>query len=185
MAALDTRVFFVLYAAGPAQLLALALVLSAVGEGSITLCLVPLCAARRWRRFAIDLAAVVACSAIVVFALKVIVGRPRPCIALAGVRALSAMPTDPSFPSGHACGAFAVVTFLIVVMHARPALFGRPVARAALSMMLAAVAIGIAWSRVYLGVHFPVDVAGGALLGMLSGALGGRIHLRTARAPRP
>jgi undecaprenyl-diphosphatase len=178
MTELDTRLFSMLHGAPGSRLLAVALVLSAVGDGWILLGLVPLYASPRWRRLAVSLAATAASSAAAVFALKLIVGRVRPCAALAGVHALCTAPTDPSFPSGHASGAFTVVSFLIVVLGAREALRGRPVARGAMTAALVAVAVGIAWSRVYLGVHYPGDVAAGAVLGSVSGSAGAWMHLR-------
>jgi membrane-associated phospholipid phosphatase len=63
-----------------------------------------------------------------------------------------------SFPSGHTATAFALACSLKGVTDGR-------VQRAAL--MLAAL-VGV--SRVYIGAHFPVDVAAGALLGWLSAA---------------
>ncbi len=62
-----------------------------------------------------------------------------------------------SFPSGHALNAFALLAV------AAPAL---PVA----APVLAVMALGIAASRVFLGVHFLTDVVAGALLGALVGA---------------
>ncbi len=184
MVALDTRIFLFFYAAGREPLLTLALILSAIGNGWIMLGLVPLWARPQWRRLAVHLAAVVASTTAIVFALKLVVERPRPCVALAGVHPLCAMPADPSFPSGHACGAFAVVTFLVVALRAGKAVRGRRLTRTAMSVALVSLAIGIAWSRVYLGVHFPGDVAAGALLGMLSGAIGARIFVRVPQPHR-
>ena len=57
-----------------------------------------------------------------------------------------------SFPSGHTQTAFSVATFLVLTFR-----------RHKLAWFLWAALVGV--SRVYLGVHFPVDVAGGALTG--------------------
>ncbi|TJY40963.1 phosphatase PAP2 family protein [Cohnella pontilimi] len=59
---------------------------------------------------------------------------------------------DPSFPSGHTTAAFAMLT---PWMHADPTLLP----------MLLPVAIGVALSRIYFGLHYPSDTAAGALLG--------------------
>jgi len=64
------------------------------------------------------------------------------------------LPHSGAFPSGHASAAFACAT---VIAWAAPRL-------AIPSFVLAAL---IAWSRVYNGVHWPLDVLGGAVLGVL------------------
>lgn len=86
--------------------------------------------------------------------LKEWVGRERPPLRYTGPEPLVGSPGSPSFPSGHATVAFACATVL---------------ARAAprLAVPLYALAALIAWSRVYVGVHYPLDVAGGAVLGVL------------------
>jgi membrane-associated phospholipid phosphatase len=89
------------------------------------------------------------------YLLKDLVGRSRPPDAI-GYDALVSVPASPSFPSGHAMSAFAVAGAIALVA---PRLRG-PV------LGLAAV---IAFSRVYLGVHFWVDVVAGAALGLAIG----------------
>jgi len=76
------------------------------------------------------------------------------------------------FPSLHSSGAFAVAMVL---------LFERRDRWAAL-FVLAAVAI--AWSRVYLGLHFPTDVLAGAALGSLVALLAQRLAWRRRRDVR-
>jgi membrane-associated phospholipid phosphatase len=89
-------------------------------------------------------------------AIKLIVRRPRPDAA-----ALPAMivrePVSFSYPSGHTAFAAALVCGLILVMV--------PVHRRAVAIVPgAAVVLVTAWSRVYLGVHYPTDVAAAMLL---------------------
>ena len=67
-------------------------------------------------------------------------------------------PADASFPSGHTAISFAVVTVL----------FLRKERYWYLSLVLAVL---IAFSRMYLYVHFPTDILGGCLLGILCGVL--------------
>ncbi|GAA2791804.1 phosphatase PAP2 family protein [Kitasatospora sp. CM 4170] len=104
-------------------------------------------------------------------------GRPRP----SGVyRAVSA--SGFSFPSGHTfTSAVCAGLIALAVARARPGLVRWVVACAAVF----AAAIGV--SRVYLGVHWPLDVLGGWLLGTAWLAVGALLLDRTLRwaAPRP
>ncbi len=81
--------------------------------------------------------------------------RPRPI----PIRLIIPTPGFPSFPSGHAAIAFAVAVLLALVARRR--------AVWAAGLLGAAA---IAFSRVYLGVHYPSDLVAGALLGASVGA---------------
>ena len=74
-------------------------------------------------------------------------------------------PTDASFPSGHAAAAFAVTTAL-----ARR--------RSRLAIPAAVLAVTVAFSRLYLYVHYPTDVFAGIALGALCGWLGCLVYDR-------
>lgn len=89
--------------------------------------------------------------------LKPLVERIRPC-QMHPDALLYACPNDPSFPSGHTTASFAAALAL--------AFFHPRWGAAALSL-----AVLIAWSRLYLFVHWPSDIAAGILIGALSAAL--------------
>lgn len=85
--------------------------------------------------------------------------RPRPTSAIVGFEALAENPDRFSFPSGHTTAAFAAAV----------ALAGAPFGLGPGVLLLA---LGIGMSRVYLGAHYPLDVAVGVVLGAAAGALG-------------
>ncbi len=86
--------------------------------------------------------------------LKDMIARPRPADILTGVTAMAGV-NDFSMPSNHAATAFAVA-FILSRSYGKRWLFY-------------SLAVLVAVSRVYLGVHFPSDVIAGAFLGILIG----------------
>ncbi len=90
--------------------------------------------------------------------LKNFFGRLRPCNALENVRLLVSCSHSFSMPSSHAFNNFAVATYLSV--------FYRKYAK-----IFFTIAVLIAFSRPYVGVHYPSDILVGAVLGFLLGYL--------------
>jgi undecaprenyl-diphosphatase len=85
--------------------------------------------------------------------------RARPFVAHPGaVHLLVAHASDASFPSDHVTAACAIAAVL-TAYHRRLGL---------LALLFAAL---LAYARVYIGVHYPGDVLGGALLGLAAGVL--------------
>ena len=99
--------------------------------------------------------AVVGCAYLTSSSIKWSIGRPRPVVE--DLPHLMATPTGLSFPSSHATSSFAAARA-----------FGRLLP--APLLYPAAAAMGV--SRLYLGVHYPSDVAAGAALGTVMGSLG-------------
>ena len=92
--------------------------------------------------------------------LKNIAARMRPCDVNTYVQLLIARPADYSFPSGHTATSFAAVSALY---------FGGGKRLWKISLVPACL---IAFSRMYLYVHYPTDVLGGIVVGIVSGYLG-------------
>lgn len=88
------------------------------------------------------------------YALRYAIGRDRPPVRFAEPHALVHVPANPSFPSGHAATSFACATLLAWLT---------PLPRVPLFVLAGLIAL----SRVYDGVHYPLDVVGGAVLGLL------------------
>jgi undecaprenyl-diphosphatase len=181
MSELDAQISRIFYDGWGGQLTWLALVLTTIGGGWAMLLLLPMYAVEKWRALAVTLTATVVASAGAVFVLKHIVKRVRPCNLLDGVHALCATPTDASFPSGHSCGSFTLVAFAVVVLNGSESHGLSRVQRVLISSALILLAVSVAWSRVYLGVHFPGDVTAGATLGTVAGGLGGWVYLNKVR----
>ena len=133
---------------------------------------VALFACRKTRRAGLAVLIAALMSEAVFPVIKALVARPRPFEVDPSVTLLVAPPADASFPSGHAMVAFAAASALAVCVGARRWALWLP------AMLLAA---GIGFSRLYLFVHWPTDVAAGALLGVAAGCLVGTLAKRGRR----
>lgn len=103
--------------------------------------------------------------------LKKLIARPRPCWLDDSVMMLISSPTDYSFPSGYTLSSVIGATVLTKTDRR----FGWT------AIPLAAV---IAFSRLYLFVHFPSDILAGAILGVIIGEAVYRIGMRCGRRQR-
>lgn len=92
--------------------------------------------------------------------LKNLFGRVRPCDVNTSIQLMVPRPDDFSFPSGHTAASFAAVVALMMAGEQKlwkPAL---------------ALAVLIAFSRMYLYVHYPTDILGGMIVGGIAGTIG-------------
>ena len=92
----------------------------------------------------------------------------RPFVDQLGVHWLPYVSTH-SFPSAHASTVFAFATAVAFTTRS-----------GSWTTVALAVAVLVSWSRIFLGVHFPSDVLGGALLGLACAWLLERLFRRTA-----
>lgn len=98
------------------------------------------------------LLAVVLTGDLVCNTIKYAIMRVRPCNELFDVRLLAGCSKSFSLPSGHATNSFAAMVFLAVRYKG-------------LSPLFLIFAFAVAYSRVYVGVHYPLDVTAGAVIG--------------------
>jgi membrane-associated phospholipid phosphatase len=106
---------------------------------------------------------------------KAIADRPRPYEVVADAVLRQQPAHGTSFPSSHTAVTVVVVIALV------------PFLPRALAWAATAYAVLVGWSRVYLGVHYPLDILGGAGIGIAVGGailllLGVLLHRHTRRA---
>lgn len=92
---------------------------------------------------------------VLVFFTKVLVARPRPDNLLEDITSREVFTYGQGFPSGHV--ALATIISLTVIVY-----LPKPWRLIAIPWILL-----VAWSRLYLGVHVPLDVLGGFVLGLI------------------
>ena len=88
--------------------------------------------------------------------LKNVIARSRPCWINKDWQMLISIPKDYSFPSGHTQASVIAATILTLY-------------KKKWGIVVIPLTVIIAFSRLYLYVHFPTDVLGGALLGLIIG----------------
>lgn len=94
-----------------------------------------------------------------------LVAEPRPYTSLPGILVLAHHSTDPSFPSDHAVAAGAAAASLFAV-------------DLAIGSVAAVAAVLMAFARVYIAAHYPIDVLAGLGLGIAVALVGGLIVRR-------
>lgn len=149
--------------------------LSGIGVQGAIFLIIAAISALYWRRPAIFLYVLLGSllADLLSYALRYAIGRERPPLRFPDPVPLVRLPGTPSFPSGHAATAFACATLLAWLT---------PLPKVPL-FVLAAL---IAFSRVYVGVHYPLDAIGGAVLGVATAtALRRLVEARRRSTPAP
>ncbi|HET7376411.1 MAG TPA: phosphatase PAP2 family protein [Anaerolineae bacterium] len=113
-------------------------------------------------RFAIDLALGSLTLWLLVTIIKALTDRIRPFNLLRETRVIGWREAGLSFPSGHTTQTFFMMT--LAISH-----FQLPLV---IALGLYVIAALVAFTRVYLGVHYPRDVIAGAILGLIWGSVG-------------
>lgn len=132
---------------------------------------------RKTRKGGCAAAIALACGALITnLCIKNAVARIRPYETIEGLYSLIGRMEDWSFPSGHTTASFAAATAMASTLGKK---FGIP------AFILA---ILIALSRLYVGVHYPSDVLAGVIIGIVSGLIGSfavKVIVKTWQKKRP
>ena len=111
---------------------------------------------RRWHEV-IVLAAILAVELGTFLTISYAVGRTRPTVAHLG-----SVPSTGSFPSGHIAATIVLYGFVVVLLHR----FTVPAPiQAIVAVWKIVAAISVGWARMYRGMHHPLDLMAGALMG--------------------
>ena len=177
---LDLSILSVIHAHDSPGLTRLAYALSFIGSPSVLVPVIAVAAIALWvtgiRRDAALLVLGLGGSSLLDAALKLHFRRVRPDVPWAFVHERSF-----SFPSGHSVGAVVLYGTLTYLVWSR---LDAAWQRACTILLALLLVIGIGLSRVYLGVHFPTDIAAGYAVGLiwLAPLIGGNeFVLRRAR----
>jgi undecaprenyl-diphosphatase len=109
---------------------------------------------RSWQALTWLLPSVVGATWLVEYPIKATFRRRRPFVEIVRALVIGKKPGSWSFPSGHTAASFASAWVLSTVWPRRSPLF-------------LSLASTVGFSRIYVGAHYPGDVASGALLGSL------------------
>lgn len=99
---------------------------------------------------------------LIVQIMKVLIHRTRPYIKLKNIHIIGSRASGRSFPSGHTCQVFFMATLLLHYFQAPLYVW----------FVLYAIALLVGITRIYVGMHYPRDVLGGAILGTAWGLFG-------------
>ena len=105
--------------------------------------------------------------------LKHLVNRTRPYEVIEGLTLIVGRASDASFPSGHTASSFAS---WYALHKSLPMVTDKRKAKG-FSILLLVIAILIALSRIYVGIHYPSDVLAGVVVGLLCGVAGYRLGI--------
>jgi membrane-associated phospholipid phosphatase len=155
----------------------LILAITQLGSAWFLLALIAVCIANKSRALAIRLGAAGAVTYAMVELSKNLVGRPRPEYLLDSVNPREEFVTGLGFPSGHT----ALITIIGLMM--------LPYFPIKLRWLVPVIIALVGFSRIYLGVHAPLDVIGGLAVGAvvsLSYYLGSNLarHKRFAKVSK-
>jgi undecaprenyl-diphosphatase len=103
-------------------------------------------------------------TAVVVYPLKILIHEERPWFEHSEIRAIGDTTPSGSFPSGHAAFSFA---YFMVLSDKNRRYTG----------ILLTTAFLVSLTRLYLGQHYPIDVAVGAFIGVIGGSFATRFFL--------
>ena len=123
------------------------------------------------QRGVMTLVALLLCLLVGNLLLKNIVARERPFSFLPNMGLLIAIPNDYSFPSGHTMSSFAAAYCLSLGRHWW------------VKVIYFTLASAMAFSRLYIYVHFPTDILAGVVLGLISGILAKKIIGQVKKQP--
>ena len=171
---LDLQILHAFYGAnGPLWLTDLMIGVAVISKGYVMYIVAPLLAWLKSRCDAVAVAVSLGVCALADWGVKLFVARDRPFVALSDIHSLLGHPSDGSFPSGHALRAFAVAACLAASPWVcAPGQRSKKHILVTITYVFAAL---VCLSRIYLGAHFPSDVAAGAIGGTLVGLVGERI----------